>query len=153
PVSRSATDERHAGRAKETCMSEWIYHLPVPWMGSVVLLMTAILTWVIYAAVMRLTGEPPARGFKGVTPALLSPLGVVFGLLTAFLSVQVWNDSQRAVSEVSREASALRAVDLLAANFPKDVQTRLHALLVDYVKQAALEEWPAMARQSATLTL
>jgi len=77
----------------------------------------------------------------------------VFGLLTVFFSVQVWNDWQRAVAEVSREASALRSVQLLAASFPKDVQTRLHALLREYVKQVVQEEWPAMAQQNATVAL
>jgi len=134
-------------------MSEWVYHLPVPSMAAVVLVMTAIMTWLIYATVTRLAVGPRARAFKAVTPALLPPLGIVFGLLVAFLSAQVWNDSQRASLEVSREASALRAVDLLAATFPTDVATRLHALLTGYVKQAVEEEWPAMARQGATLTV
>jgi len=134
-------------------MSDWVYHLPVVWMAALVLAITALITWLIYATVMTLAVQQRARAFKGVTPALLSPLGIVFGLLVAFLSAQVWNDSQRAVSEVSREASALRTVDLLASSFPKDLQTRLHTLLRQYVTQAVQEEWPAMAGQGATLAL
>ena len=133
-------------------MSDWLYHLPVVWMAAVVLALTALVTWLIYATVMRLAAQR-ARALKGVTPALLSPLGIVYALLVAFLSAQVWNDSQRAASEVNREASALRAVDLLAATFPKDAQTRIHALLSEYVTKAVEEEWPAMARQGATLVL
>ena len=132
-------------------MSEWVYHLPVPWMAGVVLVTTAVITWLIYGAVTRLAVDQRARAFKAVTPALLPPLGIVFGLLVVFLSAQVWNDSSRASLEVSREASALRAVDLLATSFSKDVATRLHGLLIEYVKHTVDEEWPAMARQGATL--
>src|SRR5262245_61193316 len=134
-------------------MSDWVYHLPVPGMAIFIFVLTAFITWLIHATVMRLAVEPRARAFKSMTPGMLPPLGVVFGLLVVFLSAQVWNDSQRAAVEVSREASALRAVDLLAATFPQDVQARIHALLREYVKQVVDDEWPAMARHGATLAV
>ena len=134
-------------------MSEWAYHLPVLWMATLVFFVTAIITWLIHATVTRLAVDQRARAFKAVSPALLPPLGIVYGLLVAFLSAQVWSDSQRAGAEVSREASALRAVDLLAASFPPDLATRLHELLRTYVKQTTDEEWPAMANQGATLAV
>jgi hypothetical protein len=134
-------------------MSDWFYNLPVPWMALVVFALMAVVTWLIYAIVMRLAIESRTRAFKGVTSALLSPLGVMFGLLVVFLSAQVWNDSQRAGAEVSREASALRSVDLLAAGFSDDLRTRVHALLSEYVQKTVQEEWPAMSRQGATLAV
>jgi hypothetical protein len=134
-------------------MSDWVYNLPVPGMAVLVLVLTVFITWLIYATVMRLAVEPLARAFKAITPGLLPPLGIVFGLLVVFLSAQVWNDTQHAAVEVSREASALRAVDLLAASFPQDVQVRIHALLREYVKQVVDDEWPAMARHGATLAV
>jgi hypothetical protein len=132
-------------------MSEWFYHLPVLWMAGVVLIATVILTWLVFAVVTGLAVDERARMFKAVTPALLSPLGIVFGLLVAFLSAQVWNDSQRAGLEVTREASALRTVELLAETFPQDLASRVHELLRSYVKHTVEEEWPAMARGAATL--
>lgn len=135
-------------------MLDWIYQLPIPAMTAVVLALTALITWLIHLAVTGLAADAQrALTFKSVTPALLPPLGVVFGLLVAFLSAQVWNDSQRATLEVTREASALRAVDLLAATFPDDVKTGIHALLVQYVGHVVREEWPAMSRQGATLVI
>jgi hypothetical protein len=50
-----------------------------------------------------------ARSFKAVSPGLLPPLGIIFGLFVAFTAAQVWNDNERANTAVSREASALRA--------------------------------------------
>ncbi len=49
---------------------------------------------------------------------MLPPLGIIFGLFVAFIAAQVWNDNERANTAVDREASALRAVVVLAAAFP-----------------------------------
>ena len=43
-------------------MSEWVYHLSVPWMATVVFLATAIITWLIHATVTRLAvDQRPVR--------------------------------------------------------------------------------------------
>jgi transposase-like protein len=60
-----------------------------------------------------------ARAFKAVSPGMLPPLGILFGLFVAFTVVQVWNDNDRAKEAVDREASALRAVVILAPVFPE----------------------------------
>jgi hypothetical protein len=60
---------------------------------------------------------------------MLSPLGVIFGWLIAFLAAQVWNDVDRAKVAVNREASALPAVILLARVFPGEPETRLRGLV------------------------
>ena len=49
---------------------------------------------------------------------MLPPLGIIFGLFVAFTAAQVWTDNDRANVAVDREASALRAVVVLAAAFP-----------------------------------
>jgi hypothetical protein len=82
---------------------------------------------------------------------MLSPLGTIFALLVAFIAAQVWSDVDRAKSAVSREASALRNVVLLAAAFPGEGESRLRDLISQYVDEATAEEWPRMAAQSASL--
>jgi hypothetical protein len=72
-------------------------------------------------------------------------------LFVAFTAAQVWNDSERASAAVSREASALRAVILLARGLPPEQETRLRSLVRDYVEQTVGVEWPMMARQAASL--
>ena len=134
-------------------MFEWIYQLPVVWMALIILAITWLGTWAIHATVMALAKDQRARAFKAITPGLLSPLGIVFGLLVVFLSAQVWNDSQRAGAEVLREASALRAVVLLAETYPEDSRAALRDLVRRQIQHAAEEEWPAMARQNATLAV
>jgi len=134
-------------------MSDWIHALPVVWMAVVVFGGTYLGAAVIYSVVMFLSVGERARAFKAVTPGLLPPLGIMFGLLVAFLAAQVWGDVDRANTAVNREASALRAVVLLSGGFPGEGGTRLRTLISQQIQQAQKVEWPAMARQRATLTM
>jgi len=52
---------------------------------------------------------------------------------------------------VEREASAIRAVVLLANSFPGEPETKIRNLLQRHVDEAVSTEWPAMAKQAATL--
>ena len=65
-------------------MSDWIHTLPVPWMAVVIFGGTYLGSAAIYALVMTLAVGERARAFKGVSPGLLPPLGIIFGLLVAF---------------------------------------------------------------------
>ncbi len=134
-------------------MSDWIHELPLGWMALLVFGGTALGTAAIYWIVIRLATEDRARAFKAVSPGLLSPLGILFGLLVAFTAAQVWGDVDRASGAVNREASSLRAVVLLSRAFPAEVQARMRALVNQYIQEALEVEWPAMARRRETLTM
>ena len=103
--------------ATEKYVDDWLHNLPVIWMAVVVFGVTYFIAAAIYAVVMVLATGERARAFKAVSPGILSPLGVLFGLFVAFTAVQVWNDNDRANAAVDREASALREVVVLA-QFP-----------------------------------
>ena len=64
---------------------------------------------------MALAVGERARAFKTISPGMLPPLGIIFGLLVGFIAAQVWSDFDRANAAVDNEAMALRAVVLLAA--------------------------------------
>jgi hypothetical protein len=132
-------------------MSDWLHNLPVPWMALVVFGFTNLLAAAVFAAVVKLATEERAKSFKSISPGMLPVLGIIFGLFVAFTAAQVWNDSDRASTAVSREASALRAAVLLAAGLPAEQEARLRGLLRQYVEQAVNVEWPMMAHQAASL--
>ena len=134
-------------------MIEWLYHLPVVWMALVVFLGTALVAGAIYVGVLALATGERAQAFKAVLPAVLTPLAVVFGLLVGFLAAQVWSEADRASAAVIREASALHTIVVLAGNFPVESEARIRAFVTRHIKEAVSEEWPAMARQRATLTM
>jgi hypothetical protein len=80
-------------------------------------------------------------------------LAVVFGLIVAFLAAQVWTDVERANTAVTREANSLRTAVVLAASFSQEQETRIRALVRRHIQEAVSEEWPAMARRQANLSL
>jgi len=109
-------------------MSDWLHELPVAWMAIIVFGGTFLVTGAIYAIVMRLAMDGRGRSFKAVSPGLLPPLGIIFGLFVAFTAAQVWNDNEPAQSAVNREAGSLRTVLVMSATFPGDIEARFRAL-------------------------
>ena len=107
-------------------MSDWLHNLPVLWMALVVFGVTYLIAASIYAGVNALAVGERARAFKAVSPGILSPMGIVFGLYLAFTGAQVWGDIDRANAAVNREASALSAIVILAASFPGAPEQQTH---------------------------
>jgi len=132
---------------------DWLYNLPIVWMAIVVFGATYLTAAVIDRIVLSLATGERARAFKAVSPGMLPPLGIIFGLLVAFIAAQVWGDLDRATMAVNREASALRAVVLLAPRFPGETESRLRALVARHIHAAVTEEWPAMAQRRASLVM
>jgi len=134
-------------------MGDWMYNLPVIWMAVVIFLLTVVVTAGLYGLVMGLARGERLRVFKAMSPGMLPPLGIIFGLFVAFLASQVWRDLDEAQAAVTREASALRAVVLLIGSFPGEPEAQMRQLIRRQIEEAAADEWPAMARHSATLKM
>lgn len=134
-------------------MGEWLQSLPVGWMSLVIFTLTWLAAWAILAIVTRLATSGQSRSFKSVSAGMLPPLGIIFGLLVAFVASQVWNDMNTAQAAVNREASELSTVLFLAASFPGEPETRLRDLTRRHIQDAVTYEWPMMARQSASLAV
>ena len=134
-------------------MNDWLHDLPVPWMALVVFGFTFVLAGAIYAIVMALAVGERGRSFKAVSPGLLPPLGILFGLFVAFVAAQVWSDNERANAIVSREASALSDVVTLASSFPGEPEARLRMLIRGHIEEAAQQEWPMMASRAEMVKL
>ena len=132
-------------------MSDWLHGLPVFWMTILVFGFTYLVTAGIYAVIKVFAVGERARSFKTVTPGLLSPLGVIFGLFIAFTAAQVWADGEKARAEIDREASALRGAAILATNFPEEFQVQLRELIRRYIAEVVAQEWPMMAQGTANL--
>jgi len=134
-------------------MVDWLQNLPVAQMAFVVFGGVYLSAGLIYWAVAALAVRERARAFKEISPSLLSPLGTIFALLVAFVAAEVWSDVERAKAAVNREAGALREVILFTGSFPGEPEARLHALVRRYITETVTQEWPAMARQHATLRI
>jgi hypothetical protein len=131
-------------------MSDWLHNLPVIWIALVSFGGTYLLAAAIYIVVMALATGERAIAFKGVSPGMLPPLGILFGLFVAFTAAQVWTDTDRATTAVTREASALSSVLFLAASFPGEPEARVRNLIQSYIQEAVTREWPRMARENTS---
>jgi hypothetical protein len=132
---------------------DWFFNVSIPAMTVVVFAAMYLLTAGIYLLITRLAVGERVRTFKAISPGMLPPLAVVLALLVGFLAAQVWSDMDRAATTVNREASALRAAVLLGGEFPGEADAQLRDLVREHVHTAVTEEWPAMSRRGATLTL
>src|SRR5262245_8192758 len=132
-------------------MSDWLHNLPTLWMALLVFGCTYLVTAAIYAVVAVFAVGERSRSFKAISPGLLSPLGIIFGLFVAFTAAQVWSDNEKAQAEIDREASALRNVLIIATAFPKESEAQLRELIRRYIADVATQEWPMMAQGTATL--
>lgn len=133
-------------------MSTWIHELPIGWMAVLVFGGTYAAAAASCALAQYLGRTERGRAARAISPALLSPLGITFGLLVIFTASQVWGDVDRARAAVNHEASALRTVVLLAGAFPDEPARRLRTLVAKHIDDARTAEWPAMAEGQATLT-
>lgn len=134
-------------------MINLFFDLPVVWMTLIVVAGLAVVSLLTYVAVFALATGKRAPAMKAMSPVMLTPLAVVFGLIIGFLCAQVWNDAERANAAVIREAGALGTVVLLAASFPGETEAQIRALVRRHILDAVSEEWPAMARQQTTLAM
>lgn len=132
-------------------MSNWLHNLPIFWMAVVIFLFCYLMAAIVFLAVSALARRPIGAALRGFSPGMLSPLGVIFGLLVAFIAAQVWGDVEHARVAVDREANSLRSVVLLAAAFPGEADTHLRALVRNHIEDTVAQEWPRMADQSATI--
>ena len=134
-------------------MDSWLHTLPLVWMTVLVFGATYLVSFLLHRFVAMLSAGSAARSFKALSPGMLPPLGIIFGLFVAFTAAQVWNDNDRAHAAVNREASALRSVVLLASSFPGEPEERLRTLVHRHIEQTVSEEWPRMAGSAATLSI
>jgi hypothetical protein len=127
-----------------------IDNLPIGWMSVAVFGLVYLATAIIFAAAFRLAGGKRTPMFKGVSPGMLPPVGIIFGLFVAFVASQVWSDTDRARAAVNTEANSLSTVIFLAASFPGEPELRMRELTRRHIAEVVTVEWPLMAQHDAS---
>jgi hypothetical protein len=116
---------------------------------------TVVITLIVFtfcyllAIVMLLAGailsaHPIAGKVNATTPAMLTPLGVITGLVIAFLAARVWANVDRAQAFVAQEATTIRQVVLLSDVLPAELRTTLRNDIKQYLQFVDAEDWPEM---------
>ena len=102
----------------------------------------ALLVWLSFRS--PLSGR--IQSFKGVVAPFFSSTAIIFGLLIAFLSNDIWDRNRQAERIVVTEADTLIALYSLAAASGSDNKT-LRTTIREYVRSVVEDEWPRMALQ------
>jgi len=108
------------------------------------------LTALIFCLAAILSRRAVAWDLKAVVQ-VLTPLGIILGLLIGFLADRVWSNFDRANQYVGQEAGALRETILLTDALPSDVRTGVRQAVKKHLDFIESKEWPAMASGRANL--
>ena len=102
----------------------------------------ALIVWLCFRS--KLSGR--IQSFKGVVAPFFASTSVIFGLLIAFLSNDIWDRNKRAEQIVFTESDTLVALYSLSAASGADNQP-LRTAIRGYVNAVVEDEWPRLARQ------
>ncbi|HET9046933.1 MAG TPA: hypothetical protein VFO33_08245 [Casimicrobiaceae bacterium] len=124
----------------------WWLALPVPvlfaslfafYLGT-----AALIVWLSFRS--KLSGR--IQTFKGVVAPFFGSTSVIFGLLIAFLSNDIWDRNKQAEQIVFTESDTLVALYSLSAASGAD-NPALRTAIRGYVNAVVQDEWPRLARQ------
>jgi Protein of unknown function (DUF4239) len=94
----------------------------------------------------RLVPSESRKAHNDVAGFIFAVLGVIYAVLLAFVVIVVWEEFERAETDVESEANELANVYFLADRFPEPEKTRIRDLARSYARTVVEEEWPLMAR-------
>ena len=108
----------------------------------------AVLSWLSFRS--RLAGR--VQSFKGVVAPFFGSVGIIFGLLLAFLSNDIWDRNKQAERVVVAESDTLVALYSLAVASGSDSKA-LRASIRGYASAVVEDEWPRLrSKERSTMT-
>jgi hypothetical protein len=105
-----------------------------------------LLAALILVGLAILSRSPIAGALHVTTPAMLTPLAVIFGLVIAFLATRVWGNLDHAQAYVVEEASGIRDAVLVSSVLPSDTRDAFRKEIGNYLHFVDQVDWPAMLR-------
>ena len=130
-------------------MQDWFtawLALPVPVIFASLLAFylatAALLSWLSFQS--RLAGR--VQSFKGVVAPFFGSVGIIFGLLLAFLSNDIWDRNKQAERVVVAESDTLVALYSLGIASGSDSKA-LRASIRGYASAVVEDEWPRLRSQ------
>lgn len=126
-------------------MSSMIGSMPIWLLGALIFglgLLTALLTYWLVMVIGKDFHWEVNLGFYSL-------FNITFSLIMGFLASQIWNDNNKAMSAVIKEASSIKQVMAASKIFPNPTRSEIQTLASDYVFNAINVEWPAMRSLSS----
>ena len=130
-------------------MLSWVEAQDTPVIAVSVFAFCYLLAALMFAIAVLVSRYALDRHVNGTSPAMLTPLGVITGLVIAFLAARVWSNVDHAHGYVAEEASELREAVMLAEVLPADVRAELRGNIDRYLQFVEAEDWPSMLQGHA----
>jgi hypothetical protein len=132
-------------------MLSWVESQDAPVIALLVFAFCYLLAAFMFVVAALISRFAIARHVNATTPAMLTPLGVITGLVIAFLAARVWANVDHAHVYVAQEASEIRQAVLLTEALPADVRAEVRSDIGRYLRFVETEDWPSMLRGRASL--
>jgi len=129
----------------------WLESQSIAVITVVVFAVCYLLAAIFFCVGVLLSRSRWGAELKATTPVMMTPIGIITGLLIAFLASRVWTNLDHANGYVAQEASAIRGTVLLADHLPEDTRVAVHAAMKRYLQFIEEDDWPAMAAGRARL--
>lgn len=109
---------------------------------AVYMIAAALMVWLSFRS--RLA--PCVQSFRGVVPPFFGSTAIIFGVLIAFLSNDIWDRNKQAERVVFTESDTLIALYSLSAASAGN-SAGLRAAIRTYASAVVEEEWPQLAEE------
>jgi hypothetical protein len=128
---------------------DFLQRLSPPFQLAATIVISLAVGWFILAIVRLSFRKIGLEGAKSpYVSELVTVISVLFALMLSFSAAGVWNDWVQAQNAVRREAMALENVLGLTTGMAPDRAAKIRERVFTYVRNAAEQEWPAMARHA-----
>jgi Protein of unknown function (DUF4239) len=126
-------------------MTRWLLNTFPGWALAVIVVGGLVAFAVVGQYLTRRRWPRTAEGeHNDAAGVVLGLVGVVYGIVLAFVIVALYEDHQDAKSVVQREASEIEQLRRGSAVFPDDVGQEIRRELDDYVRGVITTEWERM---------
>jgi hypothetical protein len=118
--------------------------------GVVIVGATCLLSYVGLVATRRTCKPSVLQKHHDVAGFILSIIGVIYGVLQAFVVFVVWSHYEDARTAADTEANDVGDLFRMAHGFPSGVQVQIRSDLRDYTHAVSGDEWGAMQRRQSS---
>jgi hypothetical protein len=132
-------------------MISWLESQPVPVIVVIGYMLCFSIAAATFIAGWLLSRTKFADDLSFITPSLLTPLGVILGLLLVFLSSRVWTNVDRASVAAAQEATAVQELRRVADELPPVVGDSIRDGVRVYLQWVQRDDWPGMMSGTGAL--
>ena len=127
-------------------MTYWLYELPIWQLCLFILLIStggALLGQVLTRRLLQRFFSQALEDHNEAVGAIIGSYGVFYGITLGLIAVATWDNFDKADDLITREASALAALDRDVGALPAPSSGELRVLLRDYLDFLIDHAWPA----------